>query len=97
MKPLKLELAKGSCQELQSIGWKTPTESDCRRHFYALDHAGKPVVVTPKPAMPDFYDPLCQARAVFSCEPFPEAVCVEISPCRLLPPPCYQSREDFEG
>jgi hypothetical protein len=47
--------------------------------------------------MPDYYDPARRAKAVFSCEPFPEAVCVEISPCRLVAPPCYQSREEFES
>jgi hypothetical protein len=97
MKPLTIELANGAKRQLQSIGWKTAKENDCRRHFYALTQDGKPFVITPKVAMPDFYDPSRQARAVFSCEPFPEAVCVEISPCRLLPPPCYQSREAFEG
>lgn len=97
MKPLTIELVKGAKRQLQSVGWKTAKENDCRRHFFALAQDGKPLVVTPKVAMPDFYDPLRQARAVFSCDPFPEAVCVEISPCRLLPPPCYLSREDFEG
>ncbi len=97
MKPLTMELAKGQKRELHSLGWKTPKEGDCRRHFYALDPPDQPLVVTPKPAMPEFYDPNRQAKAVFTCDPFPEAVCVEISPCRLLPPPCYQSREEFES
>ncbi|MBE0545961.1 MAG: hypothetical protein IH623_31935 [Verrucomicrobia bacterium] len=34
---------------------------------------------------------------IFTGEPFPDAVCVEISPCRLLAPPCYKSRADFES
>jgi hypothetical protein len=97
MKPLTIELTKGTQRQLQSIGWKTPKGDDCRRHFFAVDQTGKPVVATPKPAMPNFYDPTRRAKAVFSCEPFPEAVCVEISPCRLLAPPCYQSREEFES
>jgi hypothetical protein len=97
MKPLTIELAKGSKRQLQSIGWQNPKGNDCHRHFFALSQDGKPLVVTPTVALPDFYDPNRQARAVFSCEPFPDAVCVEISPCRLLPPPCYRSREDFEG
>lgn len=97
MKPLTIELAKGSKRQLQSIGWQNPKGNDCRRHFFALSQDGKPLVVTPTVALPDFYDPNRQARAVFSCEPFPKAVCVEISPCRLLPPPCYKSHEDFDG
>ncbi len=97
MKPLTIELTKGAPRQLQSIGWKAPSGDDCRRHFYTLDQAGKPLVVTPKPAMPEFYDPNRRAKAIFTCEPFPEAVCVEISPCRLLPPPCYQTREEFES
>ncbi len=47
--------------------------------------------------MPEFYDPTRRAKAIFCGEPFPEAVCVEISPCRLLAPPCYQSLEEFES
>ena len=97
MKPLTIELAKGSKRQLQSIGWQNPKENDYRRHFFALSQDGKPLVVTPMVALPYFYYPFRQARAVFLCEPFPDAVCVEISPCRLLPPPCYRSREDFEG
>lgn len=97
MKPLAIELTKGKKRQLQSVGWKTPKENAWRQHFFALSQDGKPLVIKLKAAMPDFYDPLHQARAVFSCEPFPEAVCVEISPCRLLPPPCYKSRKDFEG
>lgn len=95
MKPLTIELAKGTQRHLQCLGWKSG--DDCRRRFFALDQDGKPLVVTPKPAMPEFYDPSRRAKAVFCGEPFPEAVCVEISPCRLLPPPCYQSREEFES
>src|SRR5262249_30184565 len=101
MKPLTIELVKGQKRELQSLGWKTPREGDFRRHLYALDYAvdpkGKPLVVTLKPAMPEFYDPNRHAKAVFTCDPFPDAVCVEIAPCRLLPPPCYKSREDFDS
>ncbi len=97
MKPLTIELAKDEQRQLQSIGWKAPSGDACRRHFYALDKNGKPLVVTPKPAMPEFYDPNRRAKTVFTCEPFPEAVCVEISPCRLLPPPCYQTLEEFES
>ncbi|HEU5125104.1 MAG TPA: hypothetical protein VFW05_13700 [Verrucomicrobiae bacterium] len=96
MKPLTIELMKGAKRQLQSVGWKTAKDNDCRRHFFALAPDGKPLVVTPKVAMPDFYDPLRQARAILSCEPFPESVCIEISPSQLLPPPCYQSREEFE-
>src|SRR5688572_21234041 len=97
MKPLTIELVKCQKWDLQSLGWKTPKDGGCRLQFYALDSMGKPLLLTPKPAMPKFYDPNRQARARFSCEPFPEAVCVEISPCRLLPPPCYQSRKEFES
>ena len=97
MKPLMIELKKGAARQLQSIGWKNPSADDCRRHFFALDRNGKALVVTPKPAMPQFYDPCKASPAVLTGEPFPEAVCVEISPCRLLAPPCYQSAEDFEN
>ena len=98
MKRLTIELTKGAKRELQSIGWKTPKPGDRRLQFYVLDQAGKPMVVTLKPAMPQSYHPWYQrdAPAVFSREPFPEAVCVEISPRRLLAPPCYGSRKDFE-
>jgi hypothetical protein len=95
MKPLTIELTKGDSRQLQSVGWKTPKGNECRRHFFALDQDGKPLVVTPKPAMPRFFVP--GSSAVISREPFPEAVCVEISPCRLLAPPCYQTREEFES
>jgi hypothetical protein len=97
MRPLTIELTKGTQRKFQSIGWKTPKGDDCRRHFYALDQTGKPVVVMPKPAMPEFYDPNRRAKAVFTGEPFPEAVCVEISPCRLLAPPCYRTQEELDG
>jgi hypothetical protein len=97
MRPLTIELTKGTQRKFQSIGWKTPKGDDCRRHFYALDQTGKPVVVTPKPAMPEFYDLNRRAKAVFTGEPFPEAVCVEISPCRLLAPPCYRTQEELDG
>jgi hypothetical protein len=95
MKPLTIELTKGSARQFQSIGWKTPKGTDCRRQFFALDQNGKPLIVTPKPAIPRYYVP--GSPAIFSGEPFPEAVCVEISPCRLLAPPCYESAEDFEN
>jgi hypothetical protein len=95
MKPLTIELAKDAQRHLQCLGWKSG--DDCSRRFFSLDQDGKPVVVTPKPAMPEFYDPNRRAKAVFCGEPFPEAVCVEISPCLLLPPPCYRTREEFES
>lgn len=97
MKPLTIELTKGELRQLQSVGWKAPSREDCRRYFYALDQTGQPLVITPKPAMPEFYDPNLRAKPVFSREPFPEAVCVKIVPCRLLAPPCYKSRPDFEA
>jgi hypothetical protein len=96
MKPLTIALTKGSLHQLQSIGWKTAKAGDCRRYFYALDQAGKPLVVTPKLALPRSYYPSRQVPVVFTCEPFSEAVCVEILPCRLLPPVCYESDKDFE-
>jgi hypothetical protein len=95
MKPLAFEVTKGKKLEWQSIGWKAPKEADCRRQLYALNEGGKALVVKPQPAMPKFYLP--GSKAVFSCEPFPDAVCIEVSPCRLLPPPCYQSRQEFES
>lgn len=95
MKPLTIELAKGTQRHLQCLGWKSG--GNYRRRFFALDQDGKPLVVTPKPAMPEFYDPNRRAKAIFCGEPFPEAVCVEILPCRLLAPPCYQSRQEFES
>jgi hypothetical protein len=96
MKPLTIALAKGEQRQFQSIGWKTPSGDDCRHQFYALDPADKPLVVTLKTACPPFYVPREGAAVVFSCEPFPEAVCVEISRCRLLAPPCFASRADFD-
>jgi hypothetical protein len=95
MKPLAIELTKGEKRQLQSVGWKTPKENEYRRQFFATTQDNKPLVVTLKVAMPDFYDPLHRAKAVFSCDPLPEAVCVEISHCRLLPPPCFASRKDY--
>ncbi len=97
MKPLTIELVKGEPRQFQSIAWKTQSGDDYNRHFYALDQTVKPVVVTLKPAMPEFYDPNRLAKAVFTCEPFPQAVCVEISPCRLLPPPCYRTQAERDG
>jgi hypothetical protein len=97
MKLLTIELTKGTPRQFQSIGWKTAKAGDCRWQVFAIDENGSAFVVTPKPAVPDFYEPLRRVRAVFSCEPFPEAVCIEISPCRLLPPPCYRSRKDFDA
>jgi hypothetical protein len=96
LKPLVFQLTNGTEHQLQSVGWKTPQGSDCRRQFFALDPERKILVVTPKLALPEFYDPMRQAKAVFRDEPFPEAVCIEIKPCRLLAPPCYQSKEEFD-
>src|SRR5687767_14388788 len=95
MKSLTIEPTKNTRRQLQSIGWKTPKNGH-RRQFFALDENSSPLVVTPKPAVPDFYDPLRRAEVLVACEPFPEEVCIEISACRLLPPPCYRSRKDFE-
>ena len=97
MKPLTIALAKGEQHPFQSIGWKTPSGDDYRCQFYALDTADKPLLVTLKTACPSFYVPREGALVVFSCEPFPEAVCVEISLCRLLAPPCFASRADFDS
>ena len=94
MKALTVEQVKGQRRAFKSVGWKTPNAGECRCQFYALDESGKPLVVTLQPALPTFYSPGCDV--VFSREPFPEAVCMEISPCRLLPPPCYQSQAEFE-
>ena len=47
--------------------------------------------------MSEYYDPNRRAKAVFRGEPFPEAVCVEISLCRLLPPPCYRTQAELDG
>src|SRR5262245_6343299 len=97
MKPLALELTKGMERQFQAIGWKTQKEGDFRRQLFVLDQDGKALVVTLKPAMPQFYDPSKRVPAIFKCEPFPEAVCVEVSRCRLLAPPCFQTREEFES
>lgn len=96
MKSLTIELTKGTQRQLQSIGWKTAKAGHYRLHFFAIDENGTAFVVAPKPAVPDSYEPLRRAKASISCEPFPEAVCIDISPCTLLPPPCYRSRKDFE-
>lgn len=93
MKPLVMELTRGGKQQFRSVGWKVPTAGAYRHQIYAIDESGKTLVVTLKPAAPEWYLP--GFKAVFSREPFPEAVCVEILPCRLLPPPCYDSREAF--
>lgn len=95
MKTLIIERLKGQRREWQSIGWKRPKEGDCRRQFFAQDANGRPVVLTPVPAAPDAYIP--GYPAVFSGEPFPEAVCVEISPCRLLAPPCFESQRELDA
>lgn len=95
MKPLTVELTKGNKRQFQSIGWTTPNDGDCRRKFFALDESGKSLILTLKPAVPEWYLP--GFKAVLSCEPFPEAVCIEILRCRLLPPPCYQSHVEFES
>ena len=95
MKPLTIELVKCQKRELQSLGWKTPKAGERRLQLYALKESAKPLVLTLSPALPSFWLP--GYPVVLTCEPFPEAVCIEISPCRLLPPPCYQSREEFEG
>ncbi len=95
MKPLTIELSKGSKKQFQCIGWKAPKAGECRMQCFALDESGKRLILTLKPAMSDWYLP--GKKPVFSREPFPEAVCIEILQCRLLPPPCFQSREDFES
>jgi len=97
MKSLTIELTRGARRQLQSIGWKTPKTDNHREQLFALDESGTAFIVTLKPAIPHSYDPLREAKAVISREPFPEAVCVDISRCVLLPPPCYGSREDFES
>lgn len=95
MKPLTIELIRGEKRQFQSLGWKTPKHNDCRRQFFALNQAGKPVLVTPQVAIPEFYGPYKNSPAVFNGEPYPESVCVEVSPCRLLAPPCFDSAEDY--
>jgi len=97
MKRVTIELTKGTQRQLQSIGWRAAKRGHYREHFFAIDEDGAAFVITPKPAIPDYYDPLRQVRAVFLCEPFPAAVCIDISPWRLLPPPCYKSRKDFDA
>lgn len=94
MKSLTIQLVKGPKQEFQSLGWKIPKPGEMRLQFYALNESIKPLVLTMRPAVPSFWLP--GYPVVYACEPFPEAVCIEISPCRLLPPPCYQSRKEFE-
>lgn len=95
MKRLTLELVRGAKVEVDSIGWKGPEAGGVRRQFYAVDRTGKALVVTLQPALPRNFFP--GFPAVLSREPFPEAVCVEISPCRLLAPPCYESRKELES
>jgi hypothetical protein len=94
MKSLTIELKRGAQRQLRSVAWKTKGDN-CRRRFYALDQTDKPVVVTPKPAIPRYY--VLGSPAIFYDEPFPEAVCIEISPCRLLAPPCYRTQEELDG
>ena len=94
MKSLTVELTKGREQIFQSIGWKTPQNGDRRLQFYALDENGQSLVVALTPAKPEWYVPT--VKAVLSREPFPEAVCIEIRSCRLLPPRCYQSSQEVE-
>ncbi len=93
-----MELLRGKKREkfkLESLGWKTAKDK-LKNQFYALDSKGNPSVVTLKVALPGFYSPGYPV-AYTNSEPFPEAVCIKISPCRLLPPPCYLSREEFES
>ena len=94
MKPLTIELVKGQRRSVQSIGWKEPGEGRLRLQCYLLGEAGKPLVLSMGPAVPRFWVP--GREVVASKELFPEAVCIEITPCRLLPPPCFGSQADFE-
>lgn len=95
MKRLEIRQATGKQHQLQVIGWKTPKENFCRECFYALDQAGKPLVITLRLPLPKSYTG-GQGGVALSCEPFTEAVCVEIAPCRLLPPPCYRSHDEYK-
>ncbi len=93
MKALAVELKKPDRREFQCLGWKSPKTGGRRLQFYARDQSGSPIVFTLTPVLPKYFDP--QIKAAFTAEPFPEAVCVEISPWRLLAPPCFESETDF--
>jgi hypothetical protein len=95
MKTLTLRLVGGIEQRVDCLGWKKPVAGERRRHLFVRDQSGKPVLLEPKPALPQFLDPLMRQTAEFRVEPFPEAVCADIRPCRLLPPPCFESVDEF--
>lgn len=84
MSTVIIERERGKPAEpLDFIAWK-----DDRRAFYAKPHNGKPHVVTLIPALPD--------GAEWTSEPFQECAPVKITPCRLLPPPCRGSADEWK-
>jgi hypothetical protein len=91
MSIVTIEQERGEpAQRLDFIAWKAD-----RRAFYARPHNGKPRVVTLTPAMPDeavFVDELGRATDT----PFPECSPERIVPCRLLPPPCRETAQEWE-
>ena len=95
MQPLTIELAKGEKKALQSLGWKIQKAGEMPVQLYGLNDTNTPMLLTLKPAIPECWMPGYPVAAIR--DPFPEAVCVEISPCRLLAPPCYESRQEFES
>lgn len=95
MKLLSLELVKVKKRMLQFVGWKRPKPDAQRLQFYALGEKTEPLVLTLTPAVPRYWVPTYSVAAIG--EPFPEVACIEVSPCRLLPPPCHQSKKEFES
>ena len=97
MKALNFETLDGGRWLLHSIGWKVPKASESRIQFYALNEAARPLVLTARPAVPQPGRSSQRALSILPFEPFPEAVCTEISCCRLLAPPCFRSLEEFNS
>ena len=85
----------GEHMKYHSIGWKSSLDKNkVRNQLFVKDTKGGIRVLTLKAALPDWYVP--DIRIVSDDTLFPEQVCVKINPCRLLPPPCWANKEEFE-
>lgn len=79
---IKLDRNKPA-ERLDFMAWK-----DDRKAFYARPHNGSPCVVMLTPALPD--------GAQWTENPLPEVAPVGITNCRLLPPPCLGSENEWQ-
>ena len=94
MKPLVID-DYGKQLKYHSIGWKSSTDDNrTRSQLFVEDANGAYHVLTLKPALPDWYVPGIPIVSYDTL--FPEEVCVKITPCRLLSPPCWTNKEEFE-